>query len=95
MGLETKIGPMEEIETGYFYLYIFYIITLTLLKKYQNRNHGGEILMRGRNVMMGYLYNEEKTTEVFTDDDFLRTGDLVNKLQRWFKYFYEKSISLV
>jgi hypothetical protein len=29
--------------------------------------------------MMGYLYNEEKTTEVFTEDDFLRTGDLVNE----------------
>lgn len=33
--------------------------------------------MRGRNVMMGYLYNEAKTAEVFTNDDFLRTGDLV------------------
>ena len=33
-------------------------------------------MMRGRNVMMGYLYNSSKTKEVFTQDGWLRTGDL-------------------
>jgi long-chain-fatty-acid--CoA ligase ACSBG len=39
-------------------------------------DQGGEIMMRGRNVMMGYLNNAAKTKEVFTEDGWLRTGDL-------------------
>jgi long-subunit acyl-CoA synthetase (AMP-forming) len=33
-------------------------------------------MMRGRNVMMGYLNNAAKTQEVFAADGWLRTGDL-------------------
>ena len=33
-------------------------------------------MMKGRNVMMGYLNNAAKTREVFTEDGWLRTGDL-------------------
>ena len=32
--------------------------------------------MRGRNVMMGYLGSPEKTSQVFTEDGWLRSGDL-------------------
>ncbi len=36
----------------------------------------GEVLVRGPNVMLGYYKNDEETRKVFTEEGFLRTGDL-------------------
>ena len=36
----------------------------------------GEILLRGANMVSGYLYMPDTTKELWTDDGWLRTGDL-------------------
>lgn len=41
-----------------------------------NSDGVGEIITRGRNVFMGYIWDEEKTREVVDDEGFVHSGDL-------------------
>lgn len=42
----------------------------------QDEDGSGELCFKGRNILMGYLNNEEKTKETFDDDGWLLTGDV-------------------
>ena len=41
-----------------------------------NENGVGELEVRGENVMLGYYHNDEATAATFTEDGWLKTGDL-------------------
>ena len=42
----------------------------------KNSSAKGELCMMGRHVMMGYLFNEDKTAETFDSEGWLKSGDI-------------------
>ena len=44
----------------------------------------GEVILSGRNITMGYLGDEEKTTNAFDSDGWLHTGDIGQDLEDGF-----------
>ena len=52
-------------------------------------------MLRGENVMLGYYKNEEETTKVFTEDGWMRTGDLGLLDEDGYLYIKGRSKSMI
>ena len=63
---ESRVGSCGKVLDGYMEARIVD----------PNEEGIGEIQVRGEHVMAGYYKNEQATAEVFTEDGWLRTGDL-------------------
>ncbi|RUS20226.1 hypothetical protein BC937DRAFT_95664 [Endogone sp. FLAS-F59071] len=58
-------------------------------------NQEGELLIRGPNVMKGYLNNPEATRKSITPDGFLRTGDVCRMDENGYFYIVDRVKELI
>lgn len=58
-------------------------------------SNAGELLVKGDNVMLGYYKNPEATSAAFTDDGWLRTGDLCTLDNNGFLYIRGRSKNMI
>lgn len=55
----------------------------------------GEIILTGHNVMLGYYKDPERTRDVFTDDGWLRTGDIGHQDEQGYFYVTGRAKELI
>jgi long-chain acyl-CoA synthetase len=58
-------------------------------------NTAGEVLVRGDNVMLGYYRNEQATSDAFTPDGWMRTGDLAIMDKNGYVFIKGRSKSMI
>lgn len=77
-GLSETTGPTSLGDADHFrFDFVGKALPGTTIKIVNPDNDGhGEILVKGRNVFMGYMDDEEKTKEAIDEDGFLHTGDI-------------------
>lgn len=78
--MEARIAPLEESEHT---------------SNGQDKDAIGEIQVRGENVCMGYYKNPEQTAALFTEDGWLRTGDLGTMDSDHFLYIRGRSKAML
>jgi long-chain acyl-CoA synthetase len=77
----TECSPLVAVNPSNMYMKkiasVGYPISANTVKIDEVGEDGyGEILVKGDNVMLGYLDDEEATKEVMTEDGYFRTGDI-------------------
>lgn len=81
--MEVRIAPAED-ENGQL-----------IDRKDEKGNPIGEIQTRGENTCLGYYKNEELTKALFTEDGWLRTGDLGSMDEAGFLYIKGRSKTML